>query len=562
MDAGTAHARRWFALALLATTQFLIILDVTIVNIALPSIAGALKFSPENLTWVVNAYLLVFGGLLLLGGRLADLFGRRRMFVIGLLVFGFASLACGLAETSSQLIAFRALQGLGGALLSPAALSLLAATFTDGKELSRAFGVWGAVAGAGGATGVLLGGILSDGPGWEWVFWVAVPFTVVGALLAPVLLARSVTTGSRRHFDVVGALTVTLGLSALVYGLVQMEAAGVGSARALLPVAAAVVLLTAFVLVESRARTPLVALRIFRSRVTTAANTTMFLFAAAVVAMNFFVSLYLQLVLNFSPVQAGLAFLPMALGQIVFAQVAARVINHVGPARTLLPGLLVSAAGLAWFGMISPDGSYVVDVLGPAVVLSIGGAFTIVSIMMLALTGVEMRDTGLAGGLINMSQQVGGALGLALLATLAVSRTNAVAGGGTPDSAALNDGFRLGLFGAAALTLVAAGLAVLLLRGRPVAAAPAPAAEDLTAPDAVEPAVLVMNTVPPPGCPPILVTPGRLGSGERAAVARPAVARPAVAGPAVARPAVAEAAGPGPAAEGLSSGTAGATSAL
>jgi EmrB/QacA subfamily drug resistance transporter len=480
------HAHRWRALSLLAMTQFLIVLDITIVNIALPTIKTALGFSQENLQWAVNAYLLTFGGFLLLGGRAADLFGRRRVFIIGLVVFGLASLACGFATDTGQLIAARAVQGLGGAIASPAALSLVAVTFTEDRERAKAMGVWSAVAGGGGATGVVLGGLLTDGPGWRWVFWVAVPFALGGALLAPRLLAPWRSNQQTRHFDLLGAISVTLGLTALIYGLVAVEESGLGAARALVPLAAAVVLLAAFVLVEQRSAHPLVPFRIFKLRAPTAGNIIMLLFAAGVIAMNFFVTLYLQLVLHYSPVQAGLAFLPMATGQIIFSNVASRVIGRIGVRRTLLLGLTAGTLAFLWFSMIPADGRYVTNVLGPAVLLSIGGGFTIVAMIVAAVSGVPAADTGLAGGLINMSQQVGGAVGLAVLSTLAVWRTTSIAGRATTDAAALTAGFRFGFLVAAVLTAVAGVVAGVMLRHafaaparaaaeEPVAAAPTPA---------------------------------------------------------------------------------------
>jgi MFS family permease len=360
--------------------------------------------------------------------------------------------------------------------LSPAALSLVAVTFTDNRERAKAMGVWSAVAGAGGATGVVLGGLLTAGPGWPWVFWVNVPFTLGGALLAPVLLAAWPSQEHERHFDLVGAATVTLGLTSLIYGLVAIEESGLTSARALVSLAAAVVLLAAFVVTERRAPYPLVPFRMFRLRAPTSANVTMLLFAAGVIAMSFFVTLYLQQVLRYSPVEAGLSFLPMALGQIVFSNVASRVIGRLGVLPTLLIGLGASTVAFAWFATISPNGSFLTDVLGPAIVLSIGGGFTFVAIIMAAVTGVPGRDTGLAGGLINMSQQIGGAIGLAVLSTLAAWRSASIAGGEVGNTAAMTAGFRAGFAVAAALTFLAAVTAtVMLRRSLPRPAAPVPA---------------------------------------------------------------------------------------
>jgi len=465
IDSNRTNDHRWRALALLAMTQFVVVLDITIVNIALPTIKGALGFSQEGLQWVVDAYMLAFGGFLLLGGRAADLFGRRRVFTIGLVVFGVASLACGFAANAGELVAARAVQGLGGAILSPAALSLVAVTFQQDKERNRAMGIWSAVAGAGGAAGVVLGGLLTDGPGWQWVFWVNVPFTLGGALLASRLLAATPGEGARHSFDLLGALTVTLGLTGLIYGLVEVEEAGAGSPRAWLPLAAAVLLLAAFVVVERRSPTPLVPFRIFRNRTTTSANLTMLIFACGVIAMNFFVTLYLQQVLHYSAVEAGLSFLPMACGQILFSNVASKVIGRLGVLRTLLLGLVASALAFLWFAQITPDGTFISDLLGPVVLLSVGGGFTIVALVVAAVSGVDNTEAGLAGGLINMSQQVGGAVGLALLSTIATWRTTSLLHQGTSSPAALTSGFRTGFLVAAVLTLVAAAAAYAMLRG-------------------------------------------------------------------------------------------------
>ncbi|HEX5400921.1 MAG TPA: MFS transporter [Pseudonocardiaceae bacterium] len=486
IDIQTEQRHRWRAMSLLAMTQFVVILDITIVNIALPTIKTSLGFNQADLQWVVDAYLLTFGGFLLLGGRAADLFGRRRVFMTGLALFGIASLACGLATTSGELIAARVVQGLGGALLSPAALSLVAVIFPEGAARNKAMGIWGAVAGAGGATGVVLGGILTNGPGWQWVFWVNVPFTLGGVLIAPLFLAKRSGAGARGQFDLLGAITVTLGLTALIYGLVELSELGIGSGRVLIALAAAVVLLAAFGVVETRAGHPLVPFRIFKIRSASSANVTMLIFAAGVVAMSFFVTLYLQQVLHYSPVQAGLSFLPMACGQIIFSNVASKLIGKLGVLRLLLLGLTFSTLGFAWFSLVSANGSFLVNVLGPAVVLSAGGGFTIVGVIVAAVSGVPEQESGLAGGLINMSQQVGGAVGLAVLSAVATWRTTAVAAGATPNAVALTDGFRLGFAVAAVLTALAGVAAWLMLRS--VFRQPAPVVEPAVDQEAALPA--------------------------------------------------------------------------
>jgi EmrB/QacA subfamily drug resistance transporter len=458
----TGPAERGVALTLLAITQFLVVLDMTVVNVALPSIDRELGFAPENLSWVVNAYVLAFGGCLLLGGRCADLLGRRSVFMCGLALFGLASLTNGLAQSEVALIASRAVQGLGAAFLAPAALSLLATIFPEGPERNKAMGVWGAVAGTGGAAGVLLGGTLTDALGWEWVFWINVPITVAAILLSPRLLPESRAEELPRRFDAAGAVAGTAGLCLLVYGLVGIESVGWDSARTVASLAAALVLLGGFVVIEARSEAPLLELGIFRNRSPAAANATMIAFAAGVFAAMFFVSLYMQQVLGYSPLEAGLGYLPLALG-LVFAPIASRLATAVGVRATLITGLLLAAVGLAWFARISPDGTFVADILGPSLLIAAGGMFAFVTLTIAAVSGLSSDDTGIAGGLINTSQQIGSALGLAVLATIAAARTDGLADGAAPDPAALTGGFRSGFLGAAAFTLIAALIAALLL---------------------------------------------------------------------------------------------------
>jgi EmrB/QacA subfamily drug resistance transporter len=461
-DSRSAYERRWQALALLASTQFVVVLDAAIVNVALPSIGTDLEFSQQNLQWVVNAYVLTFGGFLLLGGRAADLLGRRRLFMSGLVLFAIASLAGGLASTEGQLIAARAVQGLGGAILAPAALSIVAATFKEGAERNKAMGVWGAVAGSGGAAGVLLGGVLTEWAGWEWVFWVNVPIALVAAALAPRLIAESKDEHLTRKFDVAGALSVTTGLSLLVYALVDAESSGWGSTRTIGLLALAVALLGTFVAIELRSRQPLVPFRIFRNRPLLAANLTMLVFVCALFAMFFFISLYMQQVLGFEPLETGLAYLPLSAGIILAAGGASQLTTRFGVRPVLVPGLVLISLGLAWFSQISADGSFVADVLGPSVVCAVGAGMVFVPITIAAVAGVEEREQGLASGLINTSQQIGGAIGLAVLATLANSRTEDLAGGARPDAVALTEGFQLAFLGAAGFGVLAAVIAVWL----------------------------------------------------------------------------------------------------
>src|SRR5438270_9335654 len=360
------------ALLLLAMTQFVIVIDASIVNIALPSIGRALSFSQTDLSWVVNAYTLTFGGFLLLGGRLADLMGRRRMFMVGLIVFALASLAGGLAQSEAWLIAARAVQGLGGAIVSPAALSIITTTFSEGSERNRALGVWGAVAGAGGAAGVLLGGVLTSGLSWRWVLFVNVPIGAIAAALAPGVLGESRVEDAGRSFDVPGAVTVTAGLSLLVYALVDAVNVGWGSAATLLKLAGAALLLIAFVAIELRERWPLMPFSIFRLRTLRGANIVGLLVGMSLFSMFFFISLYLQNVLHFSPIKTGLSYLPLAIVIILSAGVASQLVTRVGFKPTLIAGLLFVAAGLAWFSQVRAGGSFAADVLGPSLLAAVG----------------------------------------------------------------------------------------------------------------------------------------------------------------------------------------------
>jgi EmrB/QacA subfamily drug resistance transporter len=462
-DARNLQERRWLALALLASAQFVVVLDASIVNVALPTIGDALDFSQENLAWVVNAYVLTFGGFLLLGGRVADLMGRRRVFMGGLVLFALASLAGGLAETEGQLIAARAVQGLGAAILSPAALSIVTTTFQDGAERNRALGVWGAVAGSGGAAGVLLGGVLTDGLGWEWVLWVNVPIGLIAAALAPALIAETRSQAETRHFDVLGAVTITAGLSLLVYALVDAVDAGWGSTQTIGLLAVAVALIAVFVAIELRSRAPLVPFRIFRLRTLTGANVVGLLVGASLFSMFFFISLYMQQVLDYSAIDAGLSYLPLAVTIIISAGIASQLVTRVGFKPVLLVGLASIAAGLLWFSQVSVGGSFTSDILGPSLLAALGLGFSFVPVTIAAVAGVQEHEAGLASGLINTSQQVGGALGLALLATVANSRTDDVASGGSAgrglSTGALTEGFQAAFLtgsGIAALGIVAA----------------------------------------------------------------------------------------------------------
>ncbi len=463
----TSRAKN-IALALLAMTQFVVVIDASIVNIALPSIGKALHFSQADLSWVVNAYTLTFGGFLLLGGRLADLMGRRRMFMVGLVLFSFASLAGGLAQSEAWLIAARALQGMGAAIVSPAALSIITTTFADGEERNRALGVWGAVAGAGGAAGVLLGGVLTSGLSWRWVLFVNVPIGVVCALLAPRLLLESRAEVETRSFDIPGAVTVTAGLALLVYALVDAVNVGWGSTATIAKIAGAIVLLGIFLAIEKRQRSPLMPLSIFRLRTLRGADTVALLIGMSLFSMFFFISLYMQQVLNFSALRAGLSYLPLAIAIILSAGAASFGVTRFGFKPVLVAGLLFVAAGLFWFSKVPPHGgTFAADVLGPSILAAIGLGLSFVPVTIAAVTGTRPHEAGLASGLVNTAQQVGGALGLAILATVANSRTKDILHGGGHDAAfALTKGFERAFLVGSGFALIGALLTVVLISSR------------------------------------------------------------------------------------------------
>ncbi|MEA2150878.1 MAG: hypothetical protein QOD69_2708 [Solirubrobacteraceae bacterium] len=460
--------RKWLSLALLATTQFVIVLDAAIVNVAIPSIGADLHFSEENLTWIPNAYALTFGGFLLLGGRMADLLGRRRLFMIGLVLFSFASLLGGLSTSEAQLIAARALQGLGAALLAPSALSMVTNTFAEGAERNKALGVWGAVSGSGGAAGVLLGGVLTEYLGWEWVLWVNVPIGVVAAFIAPRLLEESRKEAETKTFDALGAVTVTAGLSLLVFALVDTVNSGWSSSKTLVLLAVSAVLLTVFVATELRSRAPLVPFRIFRMRTLTGANVVGLLVGASLFAMFFFLSRYMQQVLGYSALKAGLSYLPLALFIIVSAGLASVLVTRLGFKPVLIAGLVLISVALVWFARVPTDGSYVADLLGPMILAAIGLGMAFVPITIAAVSNISRDDSGLASGLINTSQQVGGALGLAVLGTIASTRTEHLLSDahGAPSAikGALTDGFQLAFLTGAGFAILGIVLTLVLVR--------------------------------------------------------------------------------------------------
>ena len=456
------------ALLLLAMTQFVIIIDASIVNVALPSIGAHLHFARADLSWVVNAYTLTFGGFLLLGGRMADLLGRRRMFMLGLILFSVASFAGGIAQSEGWLIAARAIQGLGGAIVSPAALSIITTTFAEGSERNRALGIWGAVAGAGGAAGVLLGGILTSGLSWRWVLFVNVPIGLAAAALAPRTLFESRSDGEGGTFDIPGAVTVTAGLALLVYAVVDAVNAGWGSTSTLLRLAGAAVLLVAFLVIELRQAHPLMPFSIFRLRTLRGANIVGLLIGMSLFSMFFFISLYLQNVLHYSPIKAGLSYLPLSVGIILSAGAASQLVTRVGFKPPLIAGLLLVAGGLLWFSQVpGTGGSFAADVLGPSLLAAVGLGLAFVPVTIAAVTGTDPQEAGLASGLINTSQQVGGAMGLAILATVANSRTQSLFHAGIHSSAvALTKGFDRAFLAGAGLAVIGAILAGVLISSR------------------------------------------------------------------------------------------------
>jgi EmrB/QacA subfamily drug resistance transporter len=475
----TPHLRATLLLSCLA--QFMVILDVSVVNVALPSIRHGLGFSEVDLQWVVNAYTVTFAGFLLLGGRAADLLGRRRVFVGGLMLFALASLAGGIADSQGVLIAARAVQGLGGAVIAPASLSILTTTFAEGAARNRAVGIWGAMGGAGGAAGVLLGGVITDLLSWRWILFINVPIGIIAAVAAQHYITESRNPGRAREFDLRGALAATVGLSLLVLGIVRTDQTGWGDSATLVLVAAGVALLGVFVLIEGRfARAPLMPLRIWRSRTLTAANIVVLVVGGSSFGMWFFVSLYLQQVLGYSPIRAGLAFLPMTLCIVAGSTLASRLVGRIGAKPILVTGMASLTLGLFWFAGISPTGTYLGDMLFPSLLTALGIGLAFVPATISAVAGVAPQEAGLASGLVNTARLFGGALGLAVLAAIATSRTNSdLHHAGTSAHAALVSGFQLAFVVSAALALVGGLVAAFgLPRLRPrVQAAPVASVE-------------------------------------------------------------------------------------
>ncbi|WP_123457841.1 MFS transporter [Streptomyces sp. PanSC19] len=473
-----SRGRLGTVLAAAVVAQFVFALDMSVVNVALPAIRTALGFAPLDLSWVVHVYALAFGGFLLLGGRACDLYGRRRMFVLGLTVFGLCSLAGGLAQTPWHLIAARAGQGLGAAAAAPAALALLTTTFAEGPRRVRALGVWSAVNAAGGALGVLAGGLLTEYAGWRWIMLINLPLVATALALVPAGVPAEVSPARRERLDALGAVLATGGVGLLVLGVVRTEALGWGPPVTWTTLAAAAVLLAGFVVAESRATAPLLRLGLLRSRWVAGANVLVFLAAAGQFTAFYFVSLYMQQVLGLGAAATGTAFLPFSLGLVAGTVVATRVTAARTPRASLVPGALLAAAGLAWFALISPEGSFLTDVLGPSLVTSVGAGLVLAPVTAAATTGVAPREAGTASGLMNSSRQLGGSVGLAALATVAAHHT-----GTATDPAALSAGYALGLTIAAAVFVLAAVVAIVVLPRRravtPVPRSTAPAENQL-----------------------------------------------------------------------------------
>ncbi len=464
------HVNPWLVLVLVCLAQFMVILDATIVNVALPTIQSDLEMSDTNLQWIVNAYTLLFGGFLLLGGRAGDLAGRKRVFLAGVVLFTVASLLCGLAQGATWLIVTRGLQGLGAALVSPAALAIVTSTFREGAERTKALGVWSAIAVGGGAVGLVLGGVLVELLSWPWIFFVNIPVGIATFVLSLRFVPESRDEHRHRSFDVAGAITVTTGLIALVYGIVRSAESGWGSGEVLAILAVSAVLLVAFVVIEQRSAEPLVRLSIFSVRTVRGANVAMFVVAMGLFAMFFFNTLYLQRVLGYSALEAGLAFLPFTAGIIIGATLSQQLIPRLGAREVPLIGLAMAAGGMLLFLRLTPESSYWPDILPGILITSIGMGLTFVPVTLIATSGIPVDDAGLASGLFNTSQQIGGALGLALLSTFAANKTaDVLAGsGGEPTQAetaqALVDGFQIAWLGCALFLAAGAVLLFALLR--------------------------------------------------------------------------------------------------
>lgn len=467
MTHGIHGKQRWWALMVLCLGVLMIVLDTTIVNVALPSIREDLHFTETSLVWVVNAYMLTFGGFLLLGGRLGDLLGHRRMFLAGLVVFTIASLACGLAQNQALLIGARAAQGLGGAVVSAVSLSLIMNLFTETGERARAMGVYGFVCAGGGSIGVLLGGLLTSALSWHWIFLVNLPIGVVVYALCLRLIPAAPPPAAGARLDVAGALSVTASLMLAVYAVVNGNEAGWTSTQSLTLLGAAAALMALFLTIEARVESPLMPLGLFRLRNVATANVVGVLWAAAMFAWFFVSALYMQLVLGYSPMEVGLAFLPANLIMAAFSLgLSAKLVMRFGIRGPLATGLFIAALGLALFARAPADGSFAVDVLPAMLLLGLGAGVAFNPMLLAAMSDVEPSQSGLASGVVNTAFMMGGALGLAVLASLAAARTAGLAAAGAAPTLALNGGYQLTFLAGALIAGLAAALSALLVRTR------------------------------------------------------------------------------------------------
>ena len=456
--------RRWQALALVCVAFFMTVLDVSIVNVALPSIGRSLHFSETGLQWVITAYAITFGGFLLLGGRTADILGRKRIFLAGVVLFSAASLVCGLASSTGILVASRAVQGFGAAVVSPATLSIITTTFEEGAERNKALGIWGAMGGSGAAAGVLFGGILTKYLGWEWIFFVNVPVGALVLLLAPRVVRESRAPGARQGFDVVGASSVTAGLALLVYAISKAPVDGWSDGLTIGLLAGAAVLIAFFLVWETRVEKPLMPLSIFRIRTLAGANVVGVLLGASVFANFFLLTLYVQNVLHFSALKTGITFLATAGTTVVVAALSQWLTTQIGPRIVMAIGLALNTAGLVWYAQIPVHGSYVRDLLGGYLLVGFGLALAFIPVSIAALAGVGPRDAGLASGLLNTSQQVGGAIGVAIASSVAVSHATHLLHSGSSQAAALTSGYALAFWVVAGISAAGVVLALALVR--------------------------------------------------------------------------------------------------
>jgi EmrB/QacA subfamily drug resistance transporter len=468
MTAATATAapdpKRWQALAIVCVAFFMTVLDVSIVNVALPSIGESLHFSATGLQWVITAYAITFGGFLLLGGRAGDILGRKRMFLVGVLIFSIASLVCGLSGSTGVLIAARAVQGFGAAIVSPSTLSIITTTFAEGPERNKALGIWGAMGGSGAAAGVLFGGILTKYLGWEWIFFVNVPVGVLVLALAPGIVRESRAPDVGRNFDTVGAASVTGGLTLLVYGISKAPVDGWGDATTIGLLIAAAALIVFFVLWESRAANPLMPLSIFRIRTLAGANVVGALLGASIFADFFLLTLYVQNVLHYSALKTGITFLATAGTVVLVAGLAQWLSTRIGPKPVMVAGLALNTGALIWYAQIPVDGTYVHNLLGGYVMFGFGLSFAFIPVSIAALAGVGPREAGLASGLLNTAQQVGGAIGVAIASSVAVSHATHLLQTGDSQAAALTGGYALAFWVIAGISAAGVVAALVLVK--------------------------------------------------------------------------------------------------